>query len=287
MPASLPERERPYDLVAIDIDGTLVTSENRLTSAVASSIRKTQTSGVGVTLVSGRPKLKVTPLLQALGLTLPYISSGGAHIIDPSNNLVILRRPLERATVEAVVQLARAIQAAIIAQEPDNLYYEGSSEELARLIVTEHINASGVGDESVEILRVEDILQVCTEPPKLTVCGSPDRLSALARDLRLLNLPVYLTYSEPTYLEVTHLDTNKGEALKRVAEHLHIPLKRILVIGDSQNDLSMFLVAGTAVAMGNAHESVKAAAHLVAPTNDEDGVAWVLRELVWQEKEPT
>lgn len=287
MSESVPERERPYDLVAIDIDGTLVTSENKLASAVASSIRQAQSHGVGVTLVSGRPKLKVAPLSQELGLTLPYISSGGAHIIDPSNNLVILRRPLERATVAEVVRLARATQAAIIAQEPDNLYYEGSPEELERLIATDRINSSGVGDQRVEILRVEDVLQASPEPTKLTVCASPDLLLALEKKLYLLNLPVYLTYSEPNYLEVTHLDINKGEALKLLAEYLNVPLKRILAIGDSRNDISMFLVVGTAVAMGNAHESVKAVAHLIAPSNDEDGVAWVLRELILKGREPT
>src|SRR5215469_7738689 len=111
MSERVPERERPYDLVAIDIDGTLVTSENRLTKAVASSVRQTQASGVGVTLVSGRPKLKVTPLLQEMGLMLPYISSGGAHVIDPSSNRIILRRPLGRAAAETIVQLARATRA--------------------------------------------------------------------------------------------------------------------------------------------------------------------------------
>lgn len=275
-----PVREHAYDLVAIDIDGTLVTSANKLSVAVAASIRETQARGVGVTLVSGRPKVKVAPLLQELGLMLPYISSGGAHIIDPSNNLVMFHRPLERAAVAAIVRQARATQVAIIAQEPDNLYYEGDAEDLERLRATAYIDASGVGDGRVEIFHVEDTLQACAEPTKMTIWGSPDNLLAVEKGLGLLNLSLYITYSEPTYLEITHLDTNKGEALKLLARYLSIPLERVLVIGDSRNDVSMFLVAGTAVAMGNASELVKAAAHLVAPSNDEDGVAWVLRELV-------
>jgi len=111
----------------------------------------------------------------------------------------------------------------------------------------------------------------------------PDLLSKIERKLRLLNLPVYLTYSAPTYLEITRSGINKGEALKILATYLAIPLEHILVIGDSHNDISMFDIAGIAVAMGNAPEEVKAAANLVAPSNDEDGVAWVLRELVLQE----
>ncbi len=53
-------------------------------------------------------------------------------------------------------------------------------------------------------------------------------------------------------------------------------MKRVMVIGDSDNDVSMFRVAGLAVAMGNAPVQVKAEASIVVPTNDEDGVAWAL-----------
>ena len=273
-------REDAYKLVAIDVDGTLVTSENKLSTGVVSLIREIQARGIGVTLVSGRPKLKMIPLLNELGLTLPYISSGGAYIADPSNNLVILHCPLTQEETMEIVELARAAKAPIISQEPDHLYYEGGIKELEQLIAISRIDITGVENSQVEILRVDDVLQACVEPTKITLCGEPDLLLKIERKLRLLNLPVYLTYSAPTYLEITRLGINKGEALKIVAAYLAIPLKHILVIGDSHNDLSMFEVAGMAVAMGNAPEEVKAAADLVAPSNDEDGVAWVLRELL-------
>ena len=273
-------RDGAYKLVAIDVDGTLVTSENKLSTGVVSLIREIQARGIGVTLVSGRPKLKMIPLLKELGLTLPYIGSGGAYIADPSNNLVILHYPLTQEETVEIVELARAAKAPIISQEPDHLYYEGGIKELEQLIAISRINITGVENSQVEILRVDDVLQACAEPTKITLCGEPDLLLKIERKLRLLNLPIYLTYSAPTYLEITRSGVNKGEALKIVATYLAIPLEYILVIGDSHNDLSMFEVAGMAIAMGNAPEEVKAAADLVAPSNDEDGVAWILRELV-------
>ncbi len=280
----VPERERPYDLVAIDIDGTLVTSENKLSVAVASLIRETQARGIGVTLVSGRAKMKMTPLLKELGLMLPYISSGGAHIIDPLNNLTILYRSLGQAETAEIVELARAAQVSIISQEPDHLFYEGSVEELDQLIAVSKIDAIGVGDFQVEILRVDDVLQANADPSKITLYGEPDLLLVIEKKLQLLNLPIYLTYSVPTYLEITRSGVNKGEALKLLAAYLAVPLERILVIGDGQNDISMFEIAGMAVAMGNAPDEVKEIANLVAPSNDEDGVVWVLRELVLEEQ---
>jgi Cof subfamily protein (haloacid dehalogenase superfamily) len=275
-------RENTYKLVAIDVDGTLVTSENKLSVSVVQLIREIQARGVGVTLVSGRPKLKMTPLLKELSLTLPYIGSGGAYIADPSKNLVMLHCQLAQEETIKIIELARAARAPIISQEPDHLYYEGSIEELEQLVAISKIDITGVENSQVEIIRVDDVLQVCAEPTKITICGEPDFLLEIEGELRQLNLPIYLTYSAPTYLEITRSGTNKGEALKILARYLDIPLERILVIGDSQNDVSMFEIAGIAVAMGNAPEEVKAAADLIAPTNDEDGVAWILRELVLQ-----
>jgi Cof subfamily protein (haloacid dehalogenase superfamily) len=276
----VPGSERVYDLVAIDVDGTLVTSEKKLSPGIAPLIRETQARGIGVTLVSGRPKLKMMPLLKELGLDLPYIGSGGAYIADPSKNRVILHCPLGQEETESIIELARAAKAAIISHEPEHLYYEGSIEELEELIASSKIDTIGVEDSQVEILRVDDILQACARPTKINICSKPGHLLEIEKELRLLNLPIYLTYSAPISLEITRAGINKGEALKILAAYLAIPLERILVIGDSHNDISMFKVAGMAVAMGNAPKEVKAAADLVAPSNDEDGVAWVLREMV-------
>lgn len=275
--------QRSCDLVTIDVDGTLFTSESRLSAGIGPLIHKTEARGIGVTLASGRAKLKLVPLMRELGLTLPYIGSGGAYIADPSNNMAILDRRLGQAEAVRIVELARSAKAPILAQDPDRLFYEGSFEELERLIDVSKINITGVEGTQIEIFHVDDILQACTEPNKITICGEPDDLLKIEK--RLLDLPIYQTYSAPTYLEITPSRASKGEALKVVARYLAVPLERILVIGDSRNDISMFEFAGIAVAMGNASEEVKAAADLVAPSNDEGGVAWVLRELVLKEQE--
>jgi Cof subfamily protein (haloacid dehalogenase superfamily) len=279
----LPGLACTFNLVAIDIDGTLVDSRNRLSASIAPSIRAVQARGIGVTLVSGRPKLKMMPLMNELGLKLPYISSGGAYIADPSDHTVIYYSPLAQAEVVEIVELARAVKAPLIAQGPDHLYYEGNVEELEQLIAVSKINMTGVEGSEIDIIQVDDVLRECPEPTKITICGDPVGLLQIEEKLRLRNLPLYLTYSAPTYLEITRSGVNKGEALKLLASHLAIPLERILVIGDSRNDISMFEVAGMAVAMGNAPGEVKVAAKLIAPSNDEDGVAWVLRKLALKE----
>ena len=78
---------------------------------------------------------------------------------------------------------------------------------------------------------------------------------------------------------------NKGAALTRLVGSLGIALRQTAVAGDSENDLSMFAVAGLTYAMGNAVDSLRARADRIAPTNDEEGVAWVLRDIMERNRE--
>jgi len=92
------------------------------------------------------------------------------------------------------------------------------------------------------------------------------------------------TYCEPDgrlhSLCILPRDADKGTALRFVAGKLEIPLGKALAIGDNPNDLPMFAVAGASVAMGNAPPDVRAAATVVGPPNDEEGVAWAVRRYV-------
>ncbi|MBI4390754.1 MAG: HAD-IIB family hydrolase, partial [candidate division NC10 bacterium] len=92
--------------------------------------------------------------------------------------------------------------------------------------------------------------------------------------------PPHLVRSEPTYLEVLPPGVNKGAALAELARQLGIPLDQVVAFGDNLNDLEMVEAAGFGVAVGNAHPDVKARADLVAGTNNEGGMAAVIREVI-------
>ena len=103
--------------------------------------------------------------------------------------------------------------------------------------------------------------------------------------LRRLELDINLVYSAPHYLEITRRGVTKGAAVANLTRFLGIPPERVAAVGDGENDISMFEVAGLAIAMGNAAPHVQQAADLVAPSNDEDGLAWALK-VVEEQFEP-
>ena len=260
-----------YDLIAIDVDGTLLDSQNNLSDDNAAAIRAVRDHGIGVTLVSGRGHLPLRQLLRRLELQQPFIGSGGAYIADPVTGQVIEHNPLDRDDVTIIVGLARAAQVGIFFEEQDRLIGEACPE------IIDSIRAIS----GVEVVETQDILHETQEAPtKMFVTGEHPVLVPLEQEIRALHLKVNLVFSAPIYLEATRQGINKGYALQRLSMHLGIPLERMAVLGDGGNDVSMFEIAGLAIAMGNALPEVKAAADVVAPTNDANGVAWALRELI-------
>ncbi len=138
---------------------------------------------------------------------------------------------------------------------------------------------STIAKEKIEF--VEDVIaNTVTAPEKITVFGHRPALEAHKTLLERLPLDLSITFSGPLYLEVTSRGVSKGRALTSLAEYLGLALKNVAAIGDQQNDLSMFEVAGLAIAMGNAPEDVKTRADVIAPTNDEGGLAWALNQIV-------
>jgi hypothetical protein len=214
------------------------------------------------------------PVFEQLELDIPYVCSGGAEIIDPITGESIDRRVIARDDLEFIVTTAREFKTAMFFSLPDGIYYEappGSREDWTP-------------SRAYQVIKVEDILsQDTVTPVKVALYGDPDRLSQIEMTIRQYGPAVHLAYPLEVFLDVTHEDANKGAALIRLANHLDVSPEKIFAIGDADNDLTMFNVAGLSIAMGNAAPQVKEAADRIAPTNDENGVAWALREIVLEE----
>jgi len=259
-----------YQLVAIDLDGTLVDDQNAISERVERTVREVRSSGIKVVLVSGRPQVAALPIFRQLGLALPLISSGGAQVSDPSSGRVIAHFQPPVADIRKLVTLARAAGLTLVYQTPDEVFGEGNAQILDILRAAVRI----------PIEQVEDGLAACPEPIKVTMCGPRSQLDRIRDEIERLGLALSSVLSGPEYLEVTAQGVSKGRALRSVAEFLDVPMDRVLVIGDAPNDISMLAEAGLAVAMGNAPPEVQAFANVVAPRIEDDGVAWALRRFV-------
>jgi hydroxymethylpyrimidine pyrophosphatase-like HAD family hydrolase len=113
------------------------------------------------------------------------------------------------------------------------------------------------------------------------VVGSLEQVALLhERVAPLLGERLYITTTMPIFLEFFQFVANKGDALRRLRESLGIAREEVIVFGDGANDAPLLREAGLAIAMANGAEETRATAQIIAPSNDEDGVAVVLERLL-------
>jgi Cof subfamily protein (haloacid dehalogenase superfamily) len=255
------------ELLALDIDGTLLDPDQKVRPAVRAAVQSAMEDGLTVCLVTGRPRCGTLPLLEELAIRAPDITSGGAFIFDPQKDHVVAYCPILPETTRAIVELARRPDVGIFFGSPTLIMYE---------IPFDDFHRSSTIDQRF-LQRTDDLLvDSDLQPGKITLVAEPALLRELEAELSSLPHPIHITYSGEQFLEINHENVNKGYALRRLSEYMKVPLGSIIAVGDSQNDLSMFEVAGISVAMGNASDEVRRYADLLAPSNDEDGIAWVI-----------
>ena len=260
-------------LIGLDVDGTILDSKGQLTAAVREAIRATVAQGIQIAIVSGRNLQGIRRIMELLDLDLLYISSGGAVVSTGFQKTIISQRFLDLEDARKMIRVGRSFGSGIFVEMPDGLYWEGTQSYLDWLI--------SLDDLPIHI-RTDLLQDIQTPPLKLTIVIEHQRMTEIWRELERQQLDIHTTFSSPVYMEITRKGIDKGQALKILAEYLQIPLAQVAAIGDAENDLAMFQVSGTSVAMGNAPEHVQRTATLVAPSNDEDGLAWALKLLVEQ-----
>jgi len=263
--------DHSHDLVAIDVDGTLLDPYGRLCSGAKDAIAKAQEEGLRVTLASGRARITLVDWLEILAIDQPFIGFSGAYIEDAISGRVIDHVRLRSADAVTIVRLARHFGVSPLYNDLHCLYAElqpGHAQVL-------------VEDERASLKPVQDLLRDAPGPPTtMAVLGDEDIMQQFAAELVRRTADVHVVRPFAGAVDISRRGVTKGSALRVLAGHLGIPLHRVVAIGDADNDRSMFEVAGLAIAMGNAPPQVRVAVDVIAPTNVEGGVAWALERVL-------
>ncbi len=256
----------PTTLVISDVDGTLVTTDKRLTPEAIAAVQSLKAAGVRFTLISSRPPRGMAAVADALGVTEPMAAFNGGTLFAPDQRLIEAHRLEAPAASEAIGRLeGEAVEVwvyadgAWLAKDPT-----GPRVDLERRTI-------GFGPTVVpgfqEVMgRIDKIV------------GVSDDHALLARlhgELgKTLKGCAQVEQSQAYYLDVTHPLANKGDGVRALCRRMGVALENTAVVGDMFNDVAMFKVAGFSVAMGQSPNEVKAAAAAASPTgNDADGFA--------------
>lgn len=281
-------------LIAIDMDGTLLSDARQVTLENAKAVKEAQEQGITVVVATGRDEREARKPLREAGLTLPVISVNGAETRD-ENGGVLANFPLEKQKVFNIINILREHDVYFELYTNHGAYTDHY--ELGIQVVIDVLISSGSKDD-IETMRAiarerfetgavtltksyeELIEQENTVLMKVLAFSQNDvnRESAKQALIKLGGLAISASASDN--IEITSIEAQKGKAVAAFAKAKNIPMDEVMVIGDSFNDISMFEVAAIKVAMGNANPEIKELASFVTKTNEEDGVAFAIRQLL-------
>jgi hydroxymethylpyrimidine pyrophosphatase-like HAD family hydrolase len=265
-------------LLALDVDGTLLTSAEELTDRTRQALARAEGSGWHVALVTGRPLPIALPVVHDLGLGRYVVAANGATVADTHTGTVLYQASLPGAVaVDAILRVRRVLPGLGLAvTTATGFFREVGFETLAPLSRTEGV-------------VVDDALPAPTEAVHSVVLfvDHLDALGLLAAVVPVLPEGVEATPSGlPGSVELTAPGVHKGRGLVELSEHLGVRRHGVVAFGDGLNDREMLAWAGLGVAMGNADPATKAVADEVTTSNDEDGVAVVVERLLEEHEDP-
>ena len=266
---------RPIRLVAIDLDGTLLRTDKRLSMRCVEAIAEATRRGVHVVLASARPPRSMREIYHRLGLDTVQVNYNGALIHDLPRYRHLYHCPLPPRLALRIVRLARRVdpQIVISAEILDRWYTDRVDETLA----TETARQQGPD----YLGPLAGFLNVPVT--KLMLLAPPERLGAVHGAVRRrFGRKVGLLVSDRHLLQIVNRQVDKAGALARVAHDYGIPRAQVMAIGDAPNDIGMLRWAGLGVAVQNAWDLARDAADCTVPSNDQDGVAHALHRYVLQ-----
>ena len=257
------------DLIALDLDGTLLHPDETISERNRAAIRHSLESGVRVVLVTGRGTDVPIRISRELNLNLPVICCHGALTKDFGANRTLVHLPLPLQYAKPMVEYA----------EQNGLSLAIYSEEIFYRLEGSHVHMDDMrGPAWREAKTFADMLHEA--PPFIRFLGA-ESVRAMSREFGDLPLNFrYESWGDFFECAVLNRDASKKNALQRLCADFQIVPERVLAIGDSRNDVPMLRWAGVGVAMGNALPEVKESVRYVTASNSDDGVALAIERFV-------
>lgn len=258
-------------LIAFDLDGTLLTSNKRITERSEKAIKALANTGIIMIPCTGRPPRNTKAFVEQLGLESACVFNG-AGIYHQTTDTTTYRHCIQKETaLQIIKQMRETIPDIIAGMETsrgwflDSGYYEWRKTQA----YLPPLEPTGVGDicDFVD----DGTVKIYFRKPGFT---------ARAMSLALTGIDSYFTWSSEELLEVMAHGVNKREALAHLCTELGISWQEVITFGDEHNDQGMLLWAGLGIAMANAKSEAEEAADYITKSNDEDGVATVLESIL-------
>lgn len=293
-------------LIAIDLDGTLLSADGTISEENRNMIYDVQHRGDMVTICSGRSVQDIYVILQKANICCPIIAANGAIIYDGkniisevemdigtakslTNYLFNSRYYFEIYTMDGIqmsisgkdilIEESEAVRQKMAENGKDNNKQQEWEDWVHEQIAIQ-LKQNGIIIKSSFEDMLKSLQNSSLKVYKIFVLSFDSRKLGKLRNRLAGNRSISVTTSGWTKLEIAHPSVNKGAGLRTLAKHYGISMDNTVAIGDNLNDLPMFQVVGNSIAMGNASDKIKEKCTHTTKSCHDNGVAYALKYYV-------
>ena len=267
------------DMIAMDLDGTILNNESHLSPYMRRALDYAVSRGVHLVISSGRPFEALPEEVTGIDGIEYAIVSNGAAVYRISTGEAIRSLTIDPAAVQKVLGLARdagLFVETFIAGRPyaqadylaDPAKFGAAPKRISYLQRTRHPVQDIFAFTEAHAHELESL--------DIVVRSKDSRASIWHAAAQIPN--VYVTSSTMSLVEVSAAGSGKGNAVRWLADTLHVSRRNVVSCGNAENDIDMLEAAGIAVAVANSPASVQSSADFVVPSNEDDGVGHFIYE---------
>ncbi len=262
-------------LLVIDIDGTLLNPEGKITARTLAAVQAAQEAGIVVTLATARRYCNTVHIAQELGIACPLIVYDGALIKEYPLASILHSHPLQADVAQQAVELLVRHQLQPVVHPTTGLQEEiwTGSPDLDNLWLDAYFT---VYSDQVRRVPYAKLCAGHPSPLRVVAFDSEEHIMRLSPELDSLDCS-WITINRGSFgcAEIAFMerDCSKASGVATLARLLDIPLQQVMALGDNLNDMQMLQVVGWGVAMGQSPDRVKAVAQAITANNAEDGAA--------------
>lgn len=278
-------------VIAADMDGTLLNNNHEMDLETYLNIKKACKQGIRFIIVTGRNFQGAMEVLNKFDLNCDYIISSGAEIRN-SDEKILKQIMMNKTQFPKIMECFNGFDVSVAFSTDLYDYRLGTLEEIEECILYQaklfHLNQSDEEikqsalykrflNETYRLNNINELNEKCIPVYKISMYSNDVKIiDNINKDLNKIP-DIAIASSFPSNLEITHINAQKGLALKEYIETLGYTMDEVMVIGDSMNDYSMLSMEfGATVAMANGMTEVKKIAKYITKSNEELGAAYAI-----------
>ncbi len=259
-------------MVVTDIDGTIYSPKNGISTNVVDCIKNLINKGIHVAIATGRTYGSAKTIADKIGIQCPLICYQGG-LVNSYDGKILDVKYLNSGIAREIIEDFRKRNIHLNVYVEDKLYVENDNQYIKDYI----------GDKGIDYFKVNSFneLNFSKLNKLLAIKYDKDFIDNLIKELQNKYPEIYVVKSFDYFCEIADKQATKGNAIKFLANQYGFNEKEVMAIGDQNNDIEMVETAGIGIAMGNGTAEIKQKADFITDTIDNDGFVKAVNKFIW------